>query len=411
LACSFTSGSIVRLDDDPADDAQLPPTLADTGAFSDLANLTPNPGIITYQVNLPFWSDAGNKMRWFCVPSTNDFLKFRTQDTFGAPQGTVWIKHFSILMTNGVLASKRRLETRFLVRNQNGAYGITYRWDSAANATLVPEQGADELLVREMNGRPFNQVWRYPSRAECLSCHTKAAGYSLSFNAAQMHRTTDNSLQRVINAGYFTNAPSSLTAIKTIAHPTNESVSLEWRSRSWLAVNCSYCHRPNGGGGGLFDVRLSTPTASAGLINGPLNDNGGDSANRVIVPGDVVHSQLWQRLNTRGARQMPPIATVRVDSQGASVVRRWIESLAAPPAVAEARLAVTEMIDGFRLNVSQPANRGVWIETIDSLDHTNWEPLELPEIERLSFSKNPLEYQVELEPGESRFFRVQTEEP
>jgi hypothetical protein len=149
----------------------------------------------------------------------------------------------------------------------------------------------------------------------------------------------------------------------------------------------------------------------ADLINGPLNDNRGDPANRVVVPGDVLHSQLWDRIRTRGPGQMPPLASVKVDWKGASVVRQWIERLAVPPAITEARLEAAEMVDGFRLRVNQPANRELWIESTDSLDNGAWEPLHLPEIEELSFSKNPLEYQVELEPGESRFFRVQTEEP
>ena len=49
-------------------DATLPPTLADTGAFRDLASLTPNPGIVPYDINVPFWSDNARKRRWFSVP-------------------------------------------------------------------------------------------------------------------------------------------------------------------------------------------------------------------------------------------------------------------------------------------------------------------------------------------------------
>ena len=57
-------------------DATLPPTLADTGAFRDLASLTPNPGIVPYDINVPFWSDNARKRRWFSVPDTNLKIDF-----------------------------------------------------------------------------------------------------------------------------------------------------------------------------------------------------------------------------------------------------------------------------------------------------------------------------------------------
>src|SRR5207302_10467443 len=47
----------------------LPPTLIDTGAFSDLATLTPNAGIVPYDINVPFWSDNAIKSRWFSIPN------------------------------------------------------------------------------------------------------------------------------------------------------------------------------------------------------------------------------------------------------------------------------------------------------------------------------------------------------
>ena len=59
--------------------APLPPTLADTGAFSDLGNLTPNAGIVPYDVNVPFWSDGAHKTRWFCLPDTNLTVSFERE--------------------------------------------------------------------------------------------------------------------------------------------------------------------------------------------------------------------------------------------------------------------------------------------------------------------------------------------
>ena len=53
-----------------------------------------------------------------------------------------------------------------------------------------------------------------------------------------------------------------------------------------------------GTGIAAWDARLRTPLADAGIIDGPLNNNGGDPANRVIAPGDPARSMLLTRIST-----------------------------------------------------------------------------------------------------------------
>src|SRR5947208_13782488 len=95
------------------------------------------------------------------------------------PTGTVWIKHFDLELTNGIPESRQRIETRILVRNTNGVYGATYRWGgSTSNAILVAEGGMDEpMVLDDGTGVLRTQVWHYPSRTECILCHTPAGGY------------------------------------------------------------------------------------------------------------------------------------------------------------------------------------------------------------------------------------------
>ena len=111
LICQITSGQIGRLvyNASPVG-APLPATLANTGAFSDLTTLTPNPGIVAYDVNTPFWSDNAIKTRWFSVPNTNLTIGFSANNNWSFPTGSVWIKHFELELTNGVPESRKRLE-------------------------------------------------------------------------------------------------------------------------------------------------------------------------------------------------------------------------------------------------------------------------------------------------------------
>ena len=308
----------------------IPATLAETGAFSDLASLTPRAGIVPYDINLPFWSDGATKTRWFSIPDTTNTFTFNATNTWLTPTGSVWIKHFDMEMTNGQAASKRRLETRFIVRNTNGVYGVTYRWTNETAAVLVPEGGLDETLVIADGSTTRTQVWRYPSRSECLACHTAAAGWVLGWNTPQLNRDvthgslTTNQIAALRDAGYLSNAPDSPHSHLALAKPDDTTASQEFRVRSYLFANCANCHRPGGPALANFEARISTPTDLANLINGPLVNTMGDPANRTLVPNDTAHSMILQRISIRGPGQMPPIGSNIPDPQGIELLRAYI---------------------------------------------------------------------------------------
>ena len=105
------------------------------------------------QTATEFWSDNAIKSRWFSVPNPNLTIAFNPTGNWTFPTGTVWIKHFNLELTNGIPSSAKRLETRLLVKNASGLYGVTYRWgDSLTNATLVPEEGMDESFTIDDGG-------------------------------------------------------------------------------------------------------------------------------------------------------------------------------------------------------------------------------------------------------------------
>ncbi|ADE53120.1 PQQ-dependent sugar dehydrogenase [Coraliomargarita akajimensis] len=353
----------------------LPATLSATGAFSDLSMLTPEAGIVPYHINTPFWSDGAAKTRWFSVPALADQITFETPSPFSFPTGTVWIKHFDIEMIDGDPASKRRLETRFLVKTESGIYGASYRWNAEqTEAVLVDEAGESEDLQRTVGGLSITQQWDYPSRASCLSCHTESGGLALAFDSRQLNRDasygseTHNQIEALHTMGYFTNQPPAARSLTALADANQNAISLEFRARSYLQANCAQCH--NGSGIGTWDARLHIPLADAGILNGALNNNGGDSDNRVIVPGDPSHSMLLTRMSTRGASQMPPIASHVVDDAGVALITAWINSLAGyqsyqewSQATAGVLLEPTQDADGDGLN-----NAGEYLLSLDPFD-------------------------------------------
>src|SRR4030095_14354259 len=116
------------------------------------------------------------------------------------------------------------------------------------------------------------QVWHYPSRTECLSCHTQVAGWSLGFNTRQLHRewnyggVTNKQIAALHQAGYFSSNVMGLHTLRALASATNTAWSLEYRVRSYLAANCVQCHQPGGVGFGFWDARIRTPTPAAGRL-------------------------------------------------------------------------------------------------------------------------------------------------
>ena len=331
LIAQLGNNTIGRLDyNATSTGTPLPPTLADTGAFSNLTTLAPNAGIVPYDINVPFWSDNAIKTRWFSVPNTNLTMGFHPNGNWLFPTGSVWIKNFELEMTNGVPESRRRIETRFIVRNSSGVYGVTYRWDSPTNATLVPEEGMDEALAINDGGTLRTQIWHYPSRSECLACHTPQGGYALGFNTPQLNKDVDygagpeNQIAALSAAGYLSAPATNLHTLRSLVAGTNTSSSLEYRVRSYLAANCAQCHQPGGPADAAWDARITTPTADAGIINGTLVNDTGNRNNRVIAPGSLSDSMLLARISMRGPGQMPPLDSKVVDTQAVALVSDWI---------------------------------------------------------------------------------------
>ena len=312
-------------------ESTIPALLSETGAFSDLETLTPSEGIVPYALNVPFWSDNAKKTRWFSIPKIDQTIGFRRDNNWALPAGAVWIKHFELELNKGVPDSARRLETRFLVRNNDGIYGVTYRWNEAqTDAELVAEEGLDESFVINDGGVNRTQTWRYPSRSECLACHTPEAGFALGFKTEQLNRHFDydgthaNQIRVLSDAGYFESPMADIHALSALARPDDSDQSLEYRVRSYLATNCSQCHQPGGAGFGLFDTRLATSTGSAGLVDGLLVRGFESPEDRVVRPSSTDHSALLKRISTLGNGRMPPLASSVLDESAIGLLSAWI---------------------------------------------------------------------------------------
>jgi glucose/arabinose dehydrogenase/mono/diheme cytochrome c family protein len=331
LLCDLSAGQVKRLARSGTSGTAPPLLLSQTGVFSDLATLTPQAGLVPYAPNVPFWSDHAIKSRWFAIKNLTDTFGFSQNGNWTFPTGMTWIKHFDINTTRGNPATRRKLETRIIVKTATEIYGLTYKWRAdQSDADLVPEQGLTELIPASSPA----QTWRYPSRTECRVCHTDGGGLALSFNTPQLNRThpygtqTPHQIEAMMAAGYITpgTAPTAVATLPKYAAADDATSSLEWRVRSYLAVNCAQCHQPGGAAVGNWDARATTPTDAAQLINGLLVNDGGDPLHRWCIPGDTSRSMILKRLSGIGANRMPPLGTTERDLAAEQLLTEWINA-------------------------------------------------------------------------------------
>jgi len=242
------------------------------------------------------------------------------------PDGTVLVKSFAIDEVEGDPSTRRWIETRFMLKEQGEWAGYSYEWnDEQTDAVLVAAEGKDrDFQIRTANLAKHadgvkTQQWHYPSRTECMVCHSRASNYVLGLCTVQLNHdfdykavlgeghATDNQLRTLENLGLlevnwwgdgagawygkaieagieekdrwawvgqktasldpdakaFSQRKSSLLSkapdrTNRLVNPYDASHPLEARARSYMHSNCSSCHVFAGGGNAQIDLEYMT---------------------------------------------------------------------------------------------------------------------------------------------------------
>ena len=190
------------------------------------------------------------------------------------------------------------------------------------------------------------QRWHYPSRAECMVCHTRAANFVLGLSELQLNKeheypggVRDNQLRTFEHLGLFQPKPDpnarpgvvrvpSPEKRRTLVDPYDTSQDVNLRARSWLHANCSICHVEAGGGNAKMELGFTTAADKMRLINEPpMHDAYGLPDARLVAPGHPERSVLLSRVGRRGPGQMPPLSSNRVDGAAVELLRAWIAGM------------------------------------------------------------------------------------
>ncbi|HVJ19948.1 MAG TPA: hypothetical protein VM686_31255, partial [Polyangiaceae bacterium] len=232
-------------------------------------------------------------------------------DSWQFPVGTKVWKEFT---RNGV-----RVETRLLQRLPDGWIGVAYLWQDDESDAIAAPYGAIDA-----RGTPHNA----PASNECDACHGGRSSHVLGFSAVQLAQQTEPdslNLDELVGSGLLSRVPDVTPRI-----PGNET---EQAALGYLHANCSHCHnasRPSRSGARCFD-----PESDVDFLlradEGPLAT--GTRTYRTatdvcIEPGRPDDSPMIELMSQRSRfRQMPPLASERIDAAAVALLRRWIEAM------------------------------------------------------------------------------------
>lgn len=359
----------------------FPRKLSESGLFSSVAGHVMQPGVIPYSVNAPLWSDGADKIRFMALPGADSKIEFTSKWGWTFPDLTVMVKSFSLELEEGNPASRRFVETRFMTRQQGEWIGYSYLWnDDQTDAVLVSKEGTDREYVIKGKQGERKQVWHYPSRTECMVCHTRAAAFVLGLSTVQMNKDhdyggiVDNQLRAFDHIGLFKDfnwaeaaklklrnelkehdpkakdtkeqeiADAELNKkvdkavaeylefspdkLERLVNPYDAAAPIDVRARSYLHANCAVCHTWAGGGNAQFSAEFQETTKDLKLIDvAPLHDKFGIKDARLVAPASPERSVLLHRMSLRGRGQMPQLATSIVDEAAVRMLKEWISQL------------------------------------------------------------------------------------
>ncbi|MEX0725797.1 MAG: PQQ-dependent sugar dehydrogenase [Planctomycetaceae bacterium] len=343
LLCDHTTGELFKLVKAPETTGgnNFPRQLSETGLFASVPDHQLATGILTYSVNTPQWVDNGHVERFVGLPGESKATFSEGGGPWGFENGTVIAETILLDMEEGNPASRRKIETRILVQQQNHWLGYTYLWnDEQTDATLAEALGADlkfQIKTPQSPAGTREQTWHVPSRHECMVCHSRAAAFVLGLRTEQINRDhdyggiVDNQLRTLDHVGLFTaNLTKPAGEYMALKSPYNDEADVNERARAYLYVNCSVCHVDDGGGNSKVVMSYSTKQEDMRLLGEkPMHGDFGLSDAHLIAPGDPFASVLFYRLSKVGRGRMPHVGSNLTDHRALDLIHDWITQLPA----------------------------------------------------------------------------------
>jgi hypothetical protein len=195
------------------------------------------------------------------------------------------------------------------------------------------------------DGSSRQQTWEYPSRIDCLSCHTEDAGYVLGVNTRQLNGSihypetqrdghqlrTWNGIDLLTRSRekVKTIRPSLFFDFDALVDPYDASEDLNDRMMSYVDSNCAHCHRPYMMRTAL-DLRWGVDELQRHLHETDAVNPMNGTRTLLVNPANPDASELLNRVASEASGfRMPPLSTSVPDQKAIKLIRQWISSRAA----------------------------------------------------------------------------------
>ena len=342
--------------------ADNPAQLSDWGLFDVSGGaLELSDGVLPYDLNSPLFTDYAHKLRTIWVPANAPAVDVNAGGVPDLPVGTVISKTFyypiSGAGTSDVLKSEdpagqfnpaladldtiRLMETRLLVRREQGWEPVSYVWnDAQTDAVLTKIGDVKPLTLVDPDGAREDFAYIVPDINQCTGCHapnnTTREIQPLGVRARHLNKpyahdgADKNQLAFLAEQGILSSIEDAAT-LPANADWTDDSLPLEQRARAYLDINCSHCHNPVGPAdtSGL-DLTVDAALGPAlGVCKLPIAAGSGTGGRAFsIVPGAPDESILIYRLETtKPGAMMPELGRALSHSEGVALIRDWIANM------------------------------------------------------------------------------------
>lgn len=382
--------NIYKLIDNDFDYGPPPQLLSQAGIFTDMSTLDVVDGFVPYELYESFWSDGALKKRWIAVPNNDgvhngpdEQINYSEYGDWEFPSGTVIVKHFDLSIDDNNPSVTKKIETRVSVVDEDGEmYFLTYNWnESETEATLQASSLDEPVDIATTGGGTRTQTWHFPSNSDCINCHNHANKGGLGLKTRYLNTDytyaetglTGNQLVTLSHLGILneTIMDGDTQDIFVNKRLDDTNASIDEKARSYLDLNCAYCHRRDNSIRTSFDLRVYNNLEETELLNaGILTPLGIDPNEEIVFAGDASKSILYHRMNSVDMSvMMPPISKTIIDQPAVDLVEQWINQLDAnstnvpnnPNPTSNLALIPSAQLSG---SVAQGAGRGVPIHIL-----------------------------------------------
>jgi len=331
-------GPAAAVDDGAILAAKPPEALSSFGFFVDMGARKPAEGVMPYEMATPLFTDFALKFRYAYVP-LGQAAAYDPDEAFAFPVGSALIKTFAYASDMArPTEDVRMVETRVLLRQQDGWHAYAYVWnDAQTDATLKLAGAKLPMQFIDAGGAPVTFIYAVPNKNQCKGCHAINGEVApIGPKARNLNRGTDhgggpvNQIAAWAAAGMLTGAPDPAEA-PSVPDWRDTTAPLEARARAWLDVNCAHCHRAEGAASnsGLFLTWGESDPVKLGVNKRPVaaGRGAGDLAYD-IAPGEPEQSILFRRIaSSEPGVMMPEIGRSLVDPEAVALMRDWIAGM------------------------------------------------------------------------------------